>query len=232
MPRYQDIKQVTQPGHYGVDVSWNYLAEYYRLQVVDYGLDVNPNFQRGNIWTETQKIRYVEYILRGGKSGKDIHTNAPNWHGVGMGREHKNGWYVLVDGKQRLDAVLGYLNNEFKVFGEWYHRDFTDGLDIIQQSFRWWVNELQTIEDVYTWYIDLNSGGTVHSDDEITRVRGLLEAGVPYDWPDEAETQSRARIDRGVIQTVIAKRAAEAAERAACPAPSSTTKPRRKARRR
>src|SRR4051812_4439293 len=100
MPTYDDIPQFTRGANYAVDVSWEYLAEYYLSAVTEYGLDVNPNFQRGHVWTATQKIRYVEYILQGGKSGKVIYTNCPTWHYGHVGEDHPEGWYVLVDGKQ------------------------------------------------------------------------------------------------------------------------------------
>lgn len=38
------------------------------------------------------------------------------------------------------------------------------------------VNCLQTRKDMLQWYIDMNSGGTVHSEEEINRVKKLLTA--------------------------------------------------------
>lgn len=36
------------------------------------------------------------------------------------------------------------------------------------------VNDLQTRTEVLRWYIEMNSGGVVHSDEEIERVKELL----------------------------------------------------------
>ena len=36
------------------------------------------------------------------------------------------------------------------------------------------INNLQTRKEVLQWYIELNSGGTVHTDAEIDRVKKLL----------------------------------------------------------
>ena len=36
------------------------------------------------------------------------------------------------------------------------------------------VNNLQTREELLTWYLEMNTGGTPHSDEEIERVKGLL----------------------------------------------------------
>lgn len=198
--RYQNIPQFTRGASYVVDVSWRYLSTHFYSHVKDYGLDVNPNFQRGHVWTAEQRVRYIEYILQGGKSGKDLYFNCPLWQSsLSIGPEYKDGWYVLVDGKQRIDAVFGYLSNEFPIFGKWYHRDFKDSLDIMVATFRWHVNELPTIEEVYDWYIGLNTGGTVHSDEEIARVQSLIDNKVPYTRPPEAEVLAQARLDRSVL---------------------------------
>jgi hypothetical protein len=37
------------------------------------------------------------------------------------------------------------------------------------------VNDLKTREEVLQWYLDLNSGGVVHTEEELNRVREMLE---------------------------------------------------------
>lgn len=142
MAKFSDIPQFTHWGNYTVTVGWDYLPHHYLHYVLDLGLNVSPDFQRGYVWTLEQKVRYVEYILRGGKTGRDIYINAPAWNNL---REIEHD-HVLVDGKQRLDAVLGFLNNEFPVFGGNYRRDYTDSLRL-HQSFNWHVNDLQSREE-------------------------------------------------------------------------------------
>lgn len=41
---------------------------------------------------------------------------------------------------------------------------------------QWSVNELRTRAEVLRWYLQLNSGGVVHTEEELARVRALLEA--------------------------------------------------------
>lgn len=38
------------------------------------------------------------------------------------------------------------------------------------------INNLQTRKEVLQWYIEFNSGGTVHTKEEIDRVKELLAA--------------------------------------------------------
>jgi hypothetical protein len=37
------------------------------------------------------------------------------------------------------------------------------------------INDLQYRREVLQWYLDMNTGGTVHSKEEIQRVKHLLE---------------------------------------------------------
>lgn len=168
--KFADIPQfVGLTSSYSVDVGWDYLPKHLASYFNEYKLDINPDFQRGYCWTLDQKIKYVEFKLKGGRSSGDIFFNCPRWNQGGIVD------FVLVDGKQRLDAVLGFLNNEFPIFGNNYRRDFTDRLNIIRQSFRMHVNSLDNRIDVLEWYLALNTGGTVHSDDELNKVRALIE---------------------------------------------------------
>lgn len=224
MPLFRDIPQLTRSAKYAVDVSWSYLTSQYYSHVTEYGLDVYPDFQRAYVWTPEQKVRYVEFILRGGTTGRDIYTNCPTWNQMLGPRD-----YVLVDGRQRLDAVLGFMNNEFPIFGGSYRRDYTDTLRLTQGTFRWHVNDLATRDEVLQWYVDLNAGGTIHTPDEINRVRALMGEGgfVP---PSPEEVLNNARIDREIFREVVRKEEEQNARRAAAPPPVQDARSRRKSR--
>jgi hypothetical protein len=167
-PRFRDIPQFTRTASYQVDISWSYLLEALRGYTERDGLDLDPDFQRAHVWDEQKQVRYVEFILRGGASGKDIYTNCPRWDRGGV----KD--FVLVDGKQRLQAVTKFLRSELVIFGKYRFSDYTDSLRITQAGFKWHVNDLDTRAEVLQWYLDLNSGGVVHTNEELERVRGLL----------------------------------------------------------
>lgn len=166
-PKFADIPQFTDCGSYRVNVSWAFLEDQI-LSGIEIGLDLDPDFQRGYVWTTEQKIRYVEFILRGGKSGRDIYFNCVGWTKGCVGP------YVIVDGKQRIDAVRRFMSNSIPAFGH-YLNEYTDKIRLIGADFVWHVNNLPARADVLNWYIELNSGGTVHSEEELSLVRKLLE---------------------------------------------------------
>jgi len=166
---FNDIRQFTKDAPYQVDVSWGYLEwqlDKYRDRGESGGLELDPDYQRGHVWSEEQQIRYVEYRLRGGKAASELYFNGEGF------TQGKACIVELVDGKQRLQAARKFLNNEIKAFG-YYHRDI-NGFHGMHSVFRFYINDLKTRAEVLQWYLDLNTGGVVHTTDEIEKVKALL----------------------------------------------------------
>jgi len=80
---------------------------------------------------------------------------------------------VIVDGKQRINAVLDFLNNKIKAFG-YYHSEYEGKFISTSCMFDVYVADLKHKKDVLQWYIDMNTGGTTHTSDEIIFVKSLL----------------------------------------------------------
>lgn len=175
MPRFHDIPQFTKMAGYGVDVQWDYLERHLgRYGEYPNGLDLDPDFQRGHVWTEAQQAAYVEHCLRGGWASRVLLFNCVGWnHGSG-----DPGPIVLVDGKQRLTAVLRFLHDEISIFGGHRRCDYTDHMSMFSATFRVCVNDLPTRAAVLNWYIELNAGGTPHTNAELDKVRALLKVEV------------------------------------------------------
>lgn len=171
--RFSDIKPFTKDGDYEVNIGLKYLESTLSEYEKDYGLELNPDFQRGAVWTEEQQIAYIEFFLKGGKTARVIYFNCPSFsRNI---RENDNAM-VCVDGLQRLTALRKFINNELKVFGA-YLNEYEDKDVMLRRigNLRFNVNNLQTRKEVLQWYLDFNSCGTVHSQEEIDRVKKLLE---------------------------------------------------------
>ena len=134
-------------------------------------LEMNPDFQRGHVWIEEQQIAFVESVLKGGaKNARVIYLNNPNWMRYNY-RPYED--FVCVDGLQRYTAIKKFINNEIKIFG-YYYKEFEDSLRM-KHDMRINVNDLPTKRNVLQWYIEHNSGGTIHTEEEINKVKKLLE---------------------------------------------------------
>lgn len=164
--KFEDIPRFTRPGSYQVNMLLHHIPEWIERHEEELGLQLNPDFQRGHVWTREQQIKYIEFILRGGKSARTIYFNHPGW------LSNWKGDFVCVDGLQRLTAVMKFINNEISAFGTFYN-EFEDKIPLyITLVFN--VNNLQTRKEVLQWYIELNTGGTIHTEEEINKVRELL----------------------------------------------------------
>ena len=121
------------------------------------------------MWTEKQQIAYVEFILCGGKSGRDFYFN---WN-------RDNDEYLCVDGLQRTTALERFINGEIKVFGQ-YFADFgftkfiAGGNPLPEYGVKIYQNNLSSRKEVLQWYVDMNAGGTPHTNDEIEKVKRMI----------------------------------------------------------
>ncbi len=159
---------------YEVDHAFNYVELALALYGEDGGLDLVPDFQRGHVWTQEQQERWIEAVLRGAisTSGLMIQFNSPAWEsGNYIGKLPKT--TVCVDGLQRLTAIRKFMAGEISAFGRTVDQFNGTSYDSRRYRIRVAVHGFQTREELLQYYIDLNAGGTPHSEEEIARVRNL-----------------------------------------------------------
>lgn len=160
--------------NYRCDLSWknllNSMEDHYA------SMNLRPDFQRDLVWTNEQKISFIEWMLRGGNYGRDIYFNCPGWN---RGSREEG---VLVDGMQRLHAAMEFMRDEIRVF-KGVFPEYPDGIissDIkngvpFEVRFIFHINNLKNKKDVLKWYIQLNTNGTPHSIEDIARVKRMLD---------------------------------------------------------
>ena len=171
--KFSDIPQITSPGNYEVNVGWDYLEGWLTSMSETSPLQLEPDFQRGHVWTQQQQQRYVEFVLRGGRSSRTLYWNCTTWD---------TSWNTplqLVDGLQRLTAVRRFMHDRIPAFGL-HKSEFQGKLRLAGPDFLMNINKLSTRAAVLQWYLDLNDGGVVHDEAELSRVRKFLvdEIGV------------------------------------------------------
>jgi len=173
--KFKDIPQFIDTGAWECNYSFDRLVttieKWCNGEDTDVPLEMNPDFQRGHVWTPNQQIAFIESVLRGGaKSARVIYLNNPNWMRH-SDRRYKD--FVCVDGLQRYTAIKRFVCNEIKAFG-YYYKEYEDRLRG-KHDMKINVNDLPTKKDVLQWYIEHNAGGTIHSDEEIDKVKALLD---------------------------------------------------------
>jgi hypothetical protein len=172
-PQFQRITGFTRSAPWHVNIPWTMVEDTLARWNVSAKtgqpglLQLDPEFQRAHVWDDVKRTRYVEYILRDGKSSRAIYFNQADW-GTGYSKP-----VYLVDGKQRLEAVRKFLANELPIFGGYLYADFSDGLPY-SADFHFHMNDLRTDPEILQWYLDLNEGGVAHTEDELAKVRAML----------------------------------------------------------
>lgn len=145
------------------------------------GLHINPDFQRGHVWSEAQQISYIENMIRGavGDTGRTITLTCSEFQHDRNKDCDIIGFYV-IDGLQRLTAIRKFMNNEFKIFKHidgGVNKKYFNGTAyrISGMALRFNVFSMQSKKEVLDYYISMNSGGTIHSEEEIERVKAMRD---------------------------------------------------------
>ena len=172
---WQEIPRLIRGGHYEVNVGLNYLVDKLSEWEIDpgYMLQLNPDFQRGHVWTQSQQEKFVEYFLSGGVSGRVIFFNKPSWS-ANAKTDYDD--FVCVDGLQRITALAKFMKGEIKAFNQ----DVSEfggrvRLSPSVDNLRFNINDLQTKKEVLAWYLQMNSGGTAHTTEELNKVKAMLK---------------------------------------------------------
>lgn len=170
--KFTNVPKFTRYSEYRVNVGWSHVEACLSSYAMDFRVNLDPDFQRAHVWDQEKQIKYVEYVCKGGRSGKDIYFNCPAFRSGKLGDGDE---MVIVDGKQRMEAVRKFLRNELPIFDGHYLRDFKDRLRIGVHEFIFHVNDLKTQKEILQWYVDINDGGVAHTKEEIEKVRDMIK---------------------------------------------------------
>jgi hypothetical protein len=172
MTHFDDIPQLTQYGNFSVTVPFTMIESILASYGEMYNVITDPDFQRAHVWTEAQQVAYVEYLFRGGVSSREILWNCPAFN---LSNRNLSKDMCLVDGKQRLEAMRKFMRNELQT--QWGKReDFDKSCFRFTNGLTFTINDLPTRAMMLQWYLEINSGGVVHTEDELQLVRDLLKA--------------------------------------------------------
>lgn len=122
-------------------------------------LIIDPDFQRHDVWTSKQKSELIESILMG--------IPIPLMYLF----EDRNGKKQVVDGRQRIGAILDFLDNKFKLknlrilsqLNDYYFKDLEPKLQGVFEDYQlfFYIIQPPTPERVkYDIFDRVNRGGT------------------------------------------------------------------------
>lgn len=174
-----NIKEIYNPTHMEkVDIPMLRLRDNFENL---YNVDIDPDFQRGHVWTLGQQESYVGYIIQGGPLLPLVINSGTKRGGINSDPNHYK--TELVDGKQRYTSIVKWIDDEIHAL--LYSGERVKRSDIEDSSLTKTILSIGIFipvgmvklsrEEVLKYYIKLNSGGSVHTSEEIDKVRKLLE---------------------------------------------------------
>lgn len=161
----------------------------------EYSVDLDPVYQRGYVWSESQQSLFVGALIQNPTSIPKFIFNF-----VGESRVTSE----IVDGKQRINAICKWINGELRArtFSGIYF-SISDLSPVEKTMLRTTVTidcsfvELSKIE-VMRYYLALNSGGTVHSKKELDRILLLINGGNENDC--KPKSTKKVKEDENTLQ--------------------------------
>ena len=188
-PAHRDLYALIRPlrqAHYRVDHPFSRIEQQlatYASNAESMGgrFDLCPDFQRGHVWDTAKQIAYMENVFRGVaptliRFNQRVHVDVP---GDLVPYE-----MVCLDGLQRLTAMRAFMGGQLRVFGGLSADDLAKSpFDPFRYYWQAEVFDFTWRKDLLQFYLDLNSGGVVHSPEELKRVAVLRDAAEPPALP-------------------------------------------------
>ena len=78
-------------------------------QIQKGNIELNPKFQRRNAWDDIKRSRLIESLILGMPVPEIVLAEDPN----------RKGSFFVIDGKQRLTSIIGFVESENSKFQYW-----------------------------------------------------------------------------------------------------------------
>jgi hypothetical protein len=160
------------------DIRFSYsqrdISSLINLYLGKYGIDLDPEYQRGNVWKHHQKISLIDSIFNNIDIGKFAVIKRP-W-GPDGSKPLTPKLHEMLDGKQRLTAIIEFYLGMFTYKG----KTFDQLCPLDKQHFKYYsVSEAETEpltdEQKYRYFLKLNTTGTPVDPEHMEKVAMMLD---------------------------------------------------------
>lgn len=137
-----------------------------------FGIDFNPDYQRGYVWEQKDKELLLDSIFKNIDIGKFvlIHLSDDEWMKRGVG-------YEILDGKQRLSTLIEFYENKLSYKGKYYN-------DLSKKDKRVFKNHKTDIAEVretdkkmiLKYFLMLNRTGKSMDELHLSEVERMLDS--------------------------------------------------------
>lgn len=136
-----------------------------------FGVNFEPDYQRGYVWDQTDKDSLLESIFMGAEIGRFVFKRIPDEEWI----KNQSISYEIVDGKQRLLTLLSYYENRWPYKGVYFNQLSNNDRRCFLETYVAY-SEIRDIskEDTLRLFIRLNRCGRPVSDDIIDHAKSML----------------------------------------------------------
>lgn len=150
-----------------------------------HGIDLDPEYQRGNVWTQEQKVDLIDSIFKNIDIGKFTIIKRP-W-GDDPTTPLTPKLYEMLDGKQRLTAIWEFYCGRFQYKGKYFYELHPrDRSHFKNYSISYAETQPLTNEQKYRYFLKLNTTGTPISQEHLDRVYKM--------WLEEKEKKNEENV--------------------------------------
>jgi len=137
-------------------------------KVYHFGVDFDPPYQRGLVWTQAQKEALIKTIFDIGSIGTFAFNRRPFCEGK---------LYEVIDGKQRLSALCEYYEDRWPYNGVYYSELSGNDTSVFKMTSVLEVTlQEASEEDKLRLFLRINRAGTPVDVSHIHRVEEMLSA--------------------------------------------------------
>lgn len=137
-----------------------------------FGVDMEPDYQRGSVWNDEDRAKLLDSIFAGREIGRFVFREVPYEESL-----EKKCMYEVVDGKQRLMTLCAFYENRFPYRGCFYN-------ELPAEDKNWFgsamtslasLSDKVTKKDVLEVFVALNQNGRPIEEAVLNHAKKLLD---------------------------------------------------------
>lgn len=134
----------------------------------NFGIDMNPDYQRGYVWDCEDKELLIDSIFNNIDIGKFVLIDTEDWQVTDL-------YYEILDGKQRLSTMIEFFENRLKYKGKYYNDLSLDD----QRTFKEHTVSVAEVKDcnkkdALKYFLMLNRTGKSMDKAQLDKVENML----------------------------------------------------------
>lgn len=134
-----------------------------------FGIDLNPSYQRGNVWSLEDKVSLIDSIFNDIEIGRIVLMKRPY-------SDKRTHMYEMIDGKQRLTTLVEFYEDRFEYKG----LKFSQLHPIDQNHFE--NKQMAVIEapdmsdqEILEYFVRVNTSGRPVNPEHLDKVKAMIK---------------------------------------------------------